>query len=73
MVGAFVARTVHREGQLFVAEAGIEVAYCVDGGVCPLHLTVIDCTSSEAVLVRSGVVHERAIKEALAARHLLRA
>ncbi len=55
--------------QQFVTEAGIDIAYCVDGGVCPLanHLTVVDCTSTEVVLVRSGAIHERAIHAALAA------
>jgi L-threonylcarbamoyladenylate synthase len=57
------------EVQHFVAEAGINIAYCVDGGICPLahHLTIVDCTATEAKIIRSGVVHERAVKAALAA------
>lgn len=56
------------EVQDFVTETGIEIAYCVDGGICHLanHLTVVDCTATEAVLIRSGAVHERAIYAALA-------
>lgn len=51
------------EVQQFVADAAIEVAYCVDGGVCPLahHLTIVDCTAAEARIARSGVIHDRAI------------
>jgi len=57
------------EVQQFLAEAGVDVAYCVDGGICPLaqHLTVVDCTGPGPRLIRSGVVHERAIKAAVAA------
>jgi L-threonylcarbamoyladenylate synthase len=57
------------EVQQFVAEAGIDVAYCIDGGVCPFahHLTVVDCTAADAKIVRSGVVHERAINAVIAA------
>ena len=53
--------------QRFVADTGIDVAFCVDGGLCPLahHLTIVDCTAGEAVLVRPGIVHERAIVAAL--------
>ena len=56
------------EVQRFVAEAGIDAAYCVNGGISPLahHLTVVDCTATEAKLVRSGVVYERAISPAVA-------
>lgn len=51
----------------FVSEAAIDVAYCMDGGICPLaqHLTVIDCTGTAPTLIRSGVVHERAIRAAV--------
>jgi L-threonylcarbamoyladenylate synthase len=57
------------EVQQFVAEADIRVAYCIEGGVCPLaqHLTVVDCTGNDVEIVRHGVVHERAIRVALAA------
>lgn len=52
----------------FVTESGLSVAYCIDGGICPLahHLTIVDCTTSDAVLLRPGVLHERAIRAALA-------
>lgn len=57
------------EVQQFVDESGLEVAYCVDGGICPLahHLTVVDCTGGAPVITRQGVVHERAIHAALTA------
>lgn len=55
------------EVKRFAIEAGLDIAYCVDGGICPLaqHLTIIDCTTPEAQITRSGVVHERAINAAL--------
>jgi L-threonylcarbamoyladenylate synthase len=55
------------EVQQFVDLTGVDVAYCVDGGICPVanHLTIVDCTTQEAELVRSGVVHDRAIEAAL--------
>jgi L-threonylcarbamoyladenylate synthase len=55
------------EVQRFVSESGVDAAYCVDGGISPLaqHLTIVDCTANEAKLVRSGVVHERAIRAAI--------
>jgi len=60
------------EVEQFVSDAGIEVAYCIDGGVCPLaqHLTIVDCTAAEARLVRSGVVHARAVNAVIAAMAL---
>ncbi|AYF30434.1 translation factor Sua5 [Micromonospora tulbaghiae] len=53
--------------QQFVSEAGIDVAYCLDGGVCPLahHLTIVDCTGTAPMLIRSGVVHQRSIQAAI--------
>ncbi len=59
-----------KEVQHFVDESGIDVTYCVDGGISPLahHLTIADCTdATEAKVIRSGVVHERAISAALTA------
>jgi len=55
------------EVERFVIETGTDVAYCVDGGICPLvhHLTVVDCTGDEPKVVRPGVVHERAIQMAV--------
>ena len=49
--------------QRFVDTAGIAVAYCIDGGVTPLahHLTIIDCASPRARLIRHGVIHDRAV------------
>lgn len=58
------------EVQNFVAGAGLEVEYCIDGGISPLghHLTIVDCTdATEATIVRSGVIHDRAINAALLA------
>ncbi|MDG4793477.1 Sua5/YciO/YrdC/YwlC family protein [Micromonospora sp. WMMD1082] len=57
------------EVQQFVTEAGINVAYCINGGISPLahHLTIIDCTEPHAKIVRSGVVHDRAVNAAIAA------
>lgn len=57
------------EVQQFVAESGLDVAYCVDGGVCPLahHLTIVDCTATEARIARSGVIHDRAVAAAIMA------
>ncbi|MBF6259880.1 L-threonylcarbamoyladenylate synthase [Nocardia farcinica] len=55
------------EVQEFVDRSSIEIAACVDGGICPTadHLTVIDCTGARAVITRPGLVHERAIVAAL--------
>lgn len=56
------------EVERFIELTGVEVAYCVDGGICPVanHLTIIDCTTESAKLTRSGVIHDRAIGAALA-------
>lgn len=50
----------------FVAEAQLDVAYYLDGGTCPLaqHMTIVDCTG-DAKIIRSGVVHDRAVSVAL--------
>lgn len=57
------------EVERFVALTSVAVSYCLDGGICPVanHLTIVDCTTSDARLVRAGVVHERAIAAAIAA------
>ncbi|MEV6515029.1 Sua5/YciO/YrdC/YwlC family protein [Micromonospora chalcea] len=57
------------EVESFVAESEISVAYCIDGGVSPLanHLTIVDCTETQARITRSGVVHDRAINAAITA------
>lgn len=59
------------EVRRFIAEGDLEVALCIDGGICPAanHLTIVDCSGVGARLVRPGVVHERAIGAAL--DHLL--
>jgi L-threonylcarbamoyladenylate synthase len=51
----------------FLAESGLEVDVVVDGGVCPAanHMTIVDCFTPEARLVRTGLVHQRAISAAL--------
>lgn len=45
----------------------VDIAICIDGGICPAahHLTIVDCTMAEARIVRSGVVHDRAINAAM--------
>ncbi|WP_326564387.1 L-threonylcarbamoyladenylate synthase [Micromonospora peucetia] len=57
------------EVESFVAKSEISVAYCIDGGISPLanHLTIVDCTETQAKIARSGVVHARAVDAALAA------
>lgn len=59
----------------FAIEADLEIAYCVDGGVCPLaqHLTIVDCTAHDSNISRHGVIHERAVRAALAAALLTEA
>jgi tRNA threonylcarbamoyl adenosine modification protein (Sua5/YciO/YrdC/YwlC family) len=51
----------------FVDTTGIQIAYCIDGGICPIanHLTIVDCTTTEGRLIRSGVIHDRAIMVAM--------
>ncbi|MGV9751127.1 L-threonylcarbamoyladenylate synthase [Nocardia farcinica] len=57
------------EVQEFVNTSGLEVAVCVDGGICPTadHLTIMDCTGSRATVSRHGLIHARAIAAALSA------
>ncbi|MFF4961972.1 L-threonylcarbamoyladenylate synthase [Streptomyces sp. NPDC001222] len=51
----------------FLAASGLEAGVIVDGGVCPAanHMTIVDCFTPEARLVRTGLVHQRAISVAL--------
>ncbi|MER5737321.1 hypothetical protein ABT117_16795 [Streptomyces sp. NPDC002262] len=39
----------------------------MDGSICPAahHLTIVDCTSPDTHLVRTGLVHPRAINAAI--------
>lgn len=55
------------EVKQFVQTSGTDVAVCIDGGICPAanHLTVVDCTTEDIRVARSGLVHERAIAAAL--------
>lgn len=55
------------EVRRFAARTRTPVEIIVEGGVCPLGvgLTVVDCTSSTAQLVREGAVHARAVAAAL--------
>ncbi len=55
----------------FLQTTGMEVAFCVDGGICPAadHLTIVDCTDEETRVIRTGLVHERAIAAALHEAH----
>ncbi|GIJ30800.1 hypothetical protein Vqi01_59620 [Micromonospora qiuiae] len=57
------------EVESFVSESQTSVAYCIDGGISPLanHLTIVDCTETQATITRPGVVHHRAINAAIAA------
>ncbi|MGW4562026.1 L-threonylcarbamoyladenylate synthase [Streptomyces sp. NPDC004561] len=51
----------------FLAASGLEPDVIIDGGVCPAanHMTIVDCFTPEARLVRTGLVHQRAISAAL--------
>jgi L-threonylcarbamoyladenylate synthase len=55
------------EVHTFLAASGLKVSVLVDGGVCPAanHLTIVDCFTPEAKLVRTGLVHQRAVAAAL--------
>jgi L-threonylcarbamoyladenylate synthase len=52
----------------FLNLTGIAVSVILDGGICPAanHLTIVDCSATDARLDRPGLVHERAIAAALA-------
>jgi L-threonylcarbamoyladenylate synthase len=56
-----------REVRAFADKTGTKIAFCIDGGTCPLanHMTIVDCTTDQATITRVGVVHERAILDAL--------
>lgn len=51
----------------FTAVSSEKIALIVDGGIAPLceHATIVDATSSNVVIERHGVIHERAIVTAL--------
>lgn len=55
------------EVHAFLAASGLAVSVIVDGGVCPAanHMTIVDCFTSETKLVRTGLVHQRAVTAAL--------
>lgn len=55
------------EAHDFLAASGITVPVIVDGGICPAanHMTIVDCFTAEARLVRTGIVHQRALAAAL--------
>ena len=51
----------------FLTDSGLAVDFVVDGGVCPAanHMTIVDCSTQKATLVRAGLVHERAVSAVL--------
>lgn len=51
----------------FLATTGVTVSVIVDGGVCPAanHMTIVDCFTPQARLIRTGLVHQRAVSAAL--------
>jgi L-threonylcarbamoyladenylate synthase len=51
----------------FLAMSGVKATVILDGGVSPTanHLTIVDCSTPVARLVRAGLVHERAISAVL--------
>ncbi|QUI33030.1 Sua5/YciO/YrdC/YwlC family protein [Streptomyces alfalfae] len=55
------------EVHTFLAASGLTVSVVVDGGVCPAanHMTIVDCFTPEAKLVRTGLVHQRAVNAVL--------
>ncbi|GAB7180435.1 hypothetical protein ATKI12_0266 [Kitasatospora sp. Ki12] len=55
------------EVQGFLDSTGVKASVILDGGVSPAanHLTIVDCSTPAARLVRAGVVHERAISAVL--------
>ncbi|MGI8311975.1 hypothetical protein [Saccharopolyspora hattusasensis] len=55
------------EVHTFLTTSGLTVSVIVDGGVCPAanHMTIIDCFTPEAKLVRTGLVHQRAVAATL--------
>jgi L-threonylcarbamoyladenylate synthase len=57
------------EVRRFVDSSGLDIAFGIDGGVCPSanHLTIVDCAGTSARIARQGLVHERAINTVLTA------
>jgi L-threonylcarbamoyladenylate synthase len=55
------------EVRSFLEVSGLDVAQVIDGGVCPAanHTTIVDCFTAEPKLVRTGLIHQRAIESAL--------
>jgi L-threonylcarbamoyladenylate synthase len=55
------------EVEEFLTESSLTAAIAIDGGVCPAanHMTIIDCSREDAILVRAGMVHQRALTAAL--------
>ncbi len=51
----------------FAVSVGLPISVTVDGGICPAanHMTIVDCFVPEARLVRTGLVHQRALNAAL--------
>ncbi|GAA4917261.1 L-threonylcarbamoyladenylate synthase [Streptomonospora salina] len=51
----------------FLAASGVTAPVIVDGGICPAanHMTIVDCFTAEARVVRTGLVHQRALAAAL--------
>ncbi|WP_369185149.1 L-threonylcarbamoyladenylate synthase [Streptomyces sp. Y1] len=56
-----------REVQRFLDSTGVKATVILDGGVAPAahHLTIVDCSTPAARLVRTGLVHQRAISAVL--------
>ncbi len=55
------------EVQRFLDSTGVKATVILDGGVSPAanHLTIVDCSTPAARLVRTGLVHQRAISAVL--------
>ncbi|MFD7444001.1 L-threonylcarbamoyladenylate synthase [Streptomyces sp. NPDC059909] len=55
------------EVHAFLAASGLTASVIVDGGVCPAanHMTIVDCFTPQARLVRTGLVHQRSVSAAL--------
>jgi hypothetical protein len=52
------------EVQTFMSSTAIDVAYAIDGGICPLnqHLTIVDHSDGRLTLERAGAVSLRALR-----------
>ncbi|MER7667959.1 Sua5/YciO/YrdC/YwlC family protein [Kitasatospora sp. NPDC096128] len=55
------------EVQRFLDSTGVKATVILDGGVSPAanHLTIVDCSTPATRLVRTGLVHQRAISAVL--------